>query len=334
MPTFSLAELAALTGATIQGDPDWRVEQIRVPEEAGPKDLIFLLDRRWKQAIVLSQARAVLLPKTLAQILPPEKSGLLVDDPRAALATLLQLFHRPVQPSAGIHPSVLLGQDCQIDPSAWIGPYCVLGDRVRIGPGSVLKAHVYVGSDSRIGSDCLLYPQITLYDRVQLGHRVIVHSGTVIGADGYGFYLQDGRHHKIPQTGGVEIGDDVEIGALVTIDRGTVGHTRIGAGSKIDNQVQIGHNVRVGQHCLIVAQTGIAGSTVLEDYVTLAGQTGVAGHLHIGRGVTAAGKSGITHDLPAGMKVSGFPAQEHRQELKQQALLRQLPELLKDLKKK
>lgn len=332
MPSFSLAELAQWTGADIKGDPDWRIEHIRVPEEAGPRDLVFLLDARWRHVVFQSQAQAVLLPTALAEALPPDKMGLLVVNVRAALATLLRHFYPPAPAPVGMHPTAVLGQDCQIDPSAWIGPYCVLGDRVHIGPRTVLKGHVSVGADVRIGGDCLVHPQVVLYDKVCVGHRVIIHSGTVIGADGYGFYLQDGRHYKIPQVGAVEIGDDVEIGALVTIDRGTVGHTRIGSGSKIDNQVQIGHNVQIGQHCLLVAQTGIAGSTVLEDYVTLAGQTGVAGHLRIGRGVTAAGKSGITQDLPPGIKVSGFPAQAHWRELKQQALLRRLPELFKACK--
>lgn len=332
MPQHSLAELAELTGAELQGDPLWQIEQVSVPQSAGVHDLVFLLDPRWLPAIADSAAQAVLLAP---QHWGPElasKHALLVSDVRPALAGLLRFFHAPLAAQPGIHPTAVIGAHCQIDPSATIGPGCVLEQGVKVGAGVVLKAQVCVGAFAQISADTLIYPQVTLYDQVQIGERVIIHSGSVIGADGYGFYLQDGLHHKIPQVGGVLIEDDVEIGANVTVDRGTVGQTRIGAGSKIDNQVQVGHNVQIGKHCLLVAQVGISGSTVLGDYVTLAGQTGVAGHLQIGDRVVAAGKSGITHDIPAGEKVSGFPAQPHLRELKQQALLRRLPELFKRLR--
>lgn len=329
MPQYSLAELAEITGAELRGDPLWQIARLSVPQAAGLHDLVFLLDPRWLPAIAASAAQAVLLsPQHWGPALA-SKHALLVSDVRPALAGLLRLFHAAPAHPPGVHASAVLGEGCQIDPSAYIGPGCVLEPGVVIDAGVVLKAMVYVGAESRIGCDSLIYPQVTLCDQVQLGERVIVHSGSVIGADGYGFYLHDGQHQKIPQIGGVHIEDDVEIGANVTIDRGTVGLTRIGAGTKIDNQVQIGHNVQIGKHCLLVAQVGISGSTVLGDFVTLAGQTGVAGHLQIGDGVVAAGKSGITQNIPAGQKVSGFPAQAHLRELKQQALLRRLPELFK-----
>ncbi|PIQ24210.1 UDP-3-O-(3-hydroxymyristoyl)glucosamine N-acyltransferase [bacterium (Candidatus Blackallbacteria) CG17_big_fil_post_rev_8_21_14_2_50_48_46] len=324
--------LARLTGADLAGDPSWEIARISTPEEALREDLVFLLDARWAEAVQASAAQTVLLSPELKTEDLKDKYCLIVPEVREALASLLAFFHAPAPPQPGIHPTAILGKACKIAPSAQIGPYCVLGDSVEIGENTVLSAHVSLGSQVRIGAQCRLYPQVTLYDQVSLGDQVIIHSGSVIGSDGYGFYFKDGQHHKIPQTGGVEIGDRVEIGAQVSIDRGTVGQTRIGTGTKIDNLVQIGHNVQIGRHCLLVAQVGISGSTVLGDFVTLAGQTGVAGHLEIGSGVIAAGKSGITQDIPAGLKISGFPAQEHRQELKQQALLRRLPELFKRLR--
>ncbi len=298
------------------------------PEQARQADLVFLLDSRWKKAVLASAAQVVLLPEQLWSDDFSQKYCLRVKEVRAALAQLLRHFHPTPTLQPGIHPTAVLGSDCRIATSAQIGAYCVLGDRVEVGAHSILAAHVCVGTDSVIGTACRLGPHVTLYDHVTLADRVIVHAGAVIGSDGYGFYPLDGEHHKIPQSGGVNVEADVEIGAGTTIDRGTVGNTRIGQGTKIDNQVQIGHNVQIGKHCLIVAQTGIAGSAILEDAVTLAGQTGVAGHIRIGKGVIAAGKSGITRDLPPHMKVSGFPAQAHAQELKQQALLRRLPALL------
>jgi UDP-3-O-[3-hydroxymyristoyl] glucosamine N-acyltransferase len=332
MPTFPLGYLADLIGAELKGDSNWQIERLSVPLTAQVHDLVFLLEPRWLSAVADSEAQAVLVAPELWSSALAAKNCLLVPEVRPALAALLRLFHNLSPATPGIHSSAVIGADCVIDPSACIGPFCVLEKGAVVGARAVLKAHVCVGQDTRIGADCLIYPCVTLYDQVSLGERVIIHSGSVLGADGYGFYFQAGEHHKIPQIGGVAVEDDVEIGAHVTIDRGTVGQTRIGAGTKIDNQVQIGHNVQIGQHCLLVAQTGISGSTVLGNYVTLAGQTGVAGHLQIGDGVIAAGKSGITQDIPAGLKISGYPAQDHWTELKQQASLRRLPSLLRQLK--
>jgi UDP-3-O-[3-hydroxymyristoyl] glucosamine N-acyltransferase len=213
--------------------------------------------------------------------------------------------------------------------SAHIGPHCVVGENVKVGARTVLQAGVFVGAGSVLGEDVQLLPNVVIYPRMQLGNRVRIHAGAVIGSDGFGYVYDNGAHRKVPQIGYVLIHDDVEIGANVTIDRGALGPTVIGRGSKIDNLVQLAHNVVLGENCLIVAQAGIAGSTKLGHHVTLAGQVGLAGHLKIGNRVTVAAQSGVMHDIPDGEKWFGSPAQPDRQMKRQVLALQQLPELLR-----
>ncbi|PKL80426.1 MAG: UDP-3-O-(3-hydroxymyristoyl)glucosamine N-acyltransferase [Candidatus Melainabacteria bacterium HGW-Melainabacteria-1] len=330
---IKLSQLVATLGGTLEGDPDFVVTGLRAPEDAGPQDLVVLLEPGWLPTVLASAAQAVVIPVGTASVGLSDRQLLWVAQPRAALARLLSLFHVDPDRSHQISARAEVATDVLLSEPVEIGPFAVIETGVQIGANTLIGPHCVIGKGARIGRDCRLGPRVTLAPGTVLGDRVVIHAGTVIGSDGYGFYFHDGRHHKIPQVGIVVIEDDVEIGANVTIDRATLGQTLIGMGSKIDNLVQIGHNVRLGRHCLIVAQAGISGSTELGDHVTLAGQTGVAGHLRIGDGVVAAGKSGITKDLPAGLKVSGYPAQEHRLELRQQAALRRLPDLLRSLKK-
>lgn len=252
-----------------------------------------------------------------------------VGNVRIAFARALELFHPEPALPAGIHPTAVVAESAQVDPTAHVGPYCVLGERVRLGAKAVLHACNYVGADSVLGADCVLFPHAVLYPRTELGQRVRIHAGTVVGADGYGYVLDHGRHRKVPQIGHVVLGDDVELGANVTVDRGALGPTVIGRGTKIDNLVQIGHNVRIGEHCLVISQAGIAGSTHLGNYVILAGQAGLAGHLKIGNKVTVAAQSGVMHNIPDGQTVLGSPALPDKQTKRQMLAMQKLPELLR-----
>jgi UDP-3-O-[3-hydroxymyristoyl] glucosamine N-acyltransferase len=252
-----------------------------------------------------------------------------VENARVAFARVLPFFFPEPVFAPGIHPMSVVAATAKIDPSAHIGPFCVVGEQTTIGPRTVLQGGDHVGANSQIGADVRLFPNVTLYARTQVGNRVRIHSGTVIGSDGFGYVLDQGEHRKVPQVGGVQIGDDVEIGACVTVDRGALGPTVIGKGTKIDNLVQIAHNVTIGEHSLLVAQVGVAGSSKLGNYVTVGGQVGIAGHLKIGNQVMIGAKSGVMTDLKDGMKVLGVPALDDRQTKRQVIALQQLPDLIR-----
>jgi UDP-3-O-[3-hydroxymyristoyl] glucosamine N-acyltransferase len=256
-----------------------------------------------------------------------------VKNARVAFAKALALFFPEPPQAAGIHPTAVVARSAQVDPSAHLGPHCVVGERAQIGGGTILHAGNYVGDDCKVGLACVLFPNAVLYPRTELGHRVRVHAGAVIGSDGYGYVQDAGIHRKVPQIGNVIVGDDVEIGANVTIDRGALGPTVIGTGTKIDNLVQIAHNVRIGEHCLIIAQAGLAGSSKLGNYVIVAGQAGLAGHLQIGNKVTIAAQSGVMHNIPDGQTVLGTPALPDKQTKRQMLALQRLPELLRRVSK-
>ncbi|HSB73102.1 MAG TPA: UDP-3-O-(3-hydroxymyristoyl)glucosamine N-acyltransferase [Candidatus Methylomirabilis sp.] len=323
-----LADLAERLGCHVEGDGGIEIRAVRGLEDAGPQDVTFVAHERYLPRLEGSGAAAVILGEGLP---PVGRPALRTPNPMLAFARALSLFHPPPVPLPGIHPSAVTAPDARVDPGAWVGPLCVLGPGVEIGAGTVLEAHVCVGAGVRIGRDCRIFPQVTLRDGVILGDRVTIHSGAVIGADGFGFARDGHRYVKIPQVGRVVIEDDVEIGANAAVDRATLGETRIGRGTKIDNLVQIAHNVRVGEDTVIVAQVGISGSSRIGSRVTLAGQVGIVDHVQIGDGVIVGAQAGVSKDIPSDAVVLGSPAIPHVEFKRQVASIARLPLLRKAL---
>ncbi len=328
---YRLAELAELVGGRVEGDPDRTVEAIRSLEAAGPLDLSVLKNPRYRGQAEASRAGALLVVPALAGAVPG-RDLLVAGDPDYALARLVEVLHPPARREPGVHPTAVLEPGCEVDPSASVGPYAVIGAGSHIGPGAVLHAAVSVGRGCVVGEGAVLHPHAVLYDGTEVGPGSVVHAGAVLGADGFGYATQDGTHHKVPQVGRVVLEADVEIGANSAIDRATLGETRIGEGTKIDNLVQVGHNVRVGRHCILCGQAGIAGSTSLGDGVVLAGQAGVAGHIQLGDRVQVAAKSAALASVEPGKVVAGIPAVELRRWRRQVALLSRLEEMSRRLR--
>ncbi len=323
---FTTAEIAQLIGGQVVGNAKAVLNNFATIENARLGDLTFAENEEFFSRAEQSAATAIIADKRFSSA---TKTLIQVPNARVAFAKALVLFFPDRKFPAGIHSSAVVAGSAKVDPSAHIGPHCVIGERVCIGPRTVLQAGNFVGDDSVLGDDVNLFPNVTIYPRGIIGNRVRIHANSVIGSDGFG-YVQDGLvHRKVPQIGNVVIGEDVEIGAGVTIDRGALGSTVIGKGTKIDNLVQIAHNVQVGEGCLLVAQVGIAGSSRLGNYVVLAGQVGVAGHLKIGNQVIVGAKSGVMHDIPDGQKWLWLPAQPDRDVKRQVVALQRLPELLK-----
>ena len=333
----TLAELAARVEGQVRGSGERRLSGVRSLPDAGPEHLAPFTDPRYRESAAESAAGAFLVTARTADA--PECEGrdlLVVESAGHALAALLAHFHPRPAPAPGIHPTAVVAGNAEVDPSASLGPYVVVGERSVIGAGTRLDAHVVVGRDCRLGRDVWLHPHVVLYDAVTLGNRVEIHSGSVLGADGFG-YASDARGHvKVPQVGGVVLGDDVEVGANSAIDRGTLGPTRIEAGTKVDNMVQVGHNVRVGKASLLCGQAGIAGSTRLGDGVILAGQAGVADHIELGDGVQVAAGSAVLRSVSSGI-FGGTPAIDIGRYRRMSVLLPRLGELFRrvgDLEKR
>lgn len=326
MPTFTAQQIAEHLDAEVIGNRDLSISGFAPADSAKPGDLTFAENESYFARARLSAACAVLVSDDFP---PGNKTLIRVASARVAFAQVLPLFFPEAAFAPGIHPSSVVSESAEVAASAHIGPYCVVGERVRVGPGAVLIAQVHVGDDCTIGDDCRLFPHVTLYQRSHLGRRVRIHAGAVIGADGFG-YVHDGvEHRKVPQVGQVQIHDDVEIGANTTIDRAALGATIICKGTKIDNLVQVAHNVTIGEHSILVAQVGVAGSTKIGNNVTVAGQAGIAGHLRIGDRVTLAAQSGVMHHIPEGQKWMGSPAQPDRITKRQLLAIERLPDLLR-----
>jgi UDP-3-O-[3-hydroxymyristoyl] glucosamine N-acyltransferase len=322
-------DLARALGGECQGEPGRILSGVAPLETAGEGDLAFLESEKNLPQASASRAGCLLAPLGVSIA---GRTVIQVRNPRYAMARAIELFHPPPPLAPGIHRTAQIGDNVSIGEDVWIGPAAVIGDGSRIGARARIGAGCVLGEGVGIGEDCLLDPRVTLYAGAQIGSRVILHSGCVIGSDGFGYARDAGQYHKFPQIGTVEIADDVEIGANTTIDRGALGPTRIGRGTKIDNLVQVGHNVQIGAHCAIAAQVGISGSVVIEDNVVIAGQVGIGDHARIEKGAVLGGQCGILpHKIVrAGQTVWGTPARPLREYLEQQAQLAKLLKKKKD----
>jgi UDP-3-O-[3-hydroxymyristoyl] glucosamine N-acyltransferase len=327
---FTAAQIAEHLNGEVIGDGSARLTGFAPADCARAGDLTFAEKETHFVLAEQSQAAAILVSQAFA---PSSKVLIRVQDARVAMARVLPLFFPPDHSPSGIHPSAIIDASAQIDPTAHIGPHCVVGACARVGARSVIMGGNHIGRDCQIGDDSCLYPNVIVYARTQIGHRVSIHAGTVIGSDGYGYVFDAGRHRKVLQVGNVIIGDDVEIGANAAIDRGALGSTVIGPGTKIDNLVHVAHNVVMGQHCLVMGQVGFAGSSHLGDYCVIASQSGIAGHLKIGAQAMVGAKSGVMRDVPDGGRVLGIPAAPDKQAKRQMIAVQHLPELIHRLRK-
>ena len=324
----TLREIAEWIDGNVLGDASIIIDGITGIDEAGPGDLTFAVSPHLERAL-LSKAAAVIVPAAVETYAKP---AIRVANPRLAFTRLLTLFNPPPQVDSGVHQTAVVGKNVRLAEGVAIMAQVFIGDDVAIDAGTIIYPQSYVGAGTVIGKDCLIHPQVTLRERTVLGDRVIVQSGAVLGGDGFGYITVDGEHLKVPQVGNVVIEDDVEIGSNTAIDRATTGSTVVKRGTKIDNLVHIAHNDIIGEHCFIVAQTGISGSVTVGDHVTLAGQTGTAGHINIGANSVFIGRAGITKDTPANYFGAGTPARPHQEWLREQVALHKLPDALKRLR--
>jgi UDP-3-O-[3-hydroxymyristoyl] glucosamine N-acyltransferase len=315
------------------GDGSVVVTGVAPLDRASPSDLSFLGAAKYASLFASSRAGVVLVLPQLADAPGTTPARVIVDRPQEALLTLLPRFHRVAAPVPGVHPTAVLGTSARVGAGVSIGPYAVIGDGAEIGNGTVVGPHCVLGAGVRLGEQCQLVASVTVYSGSRVGDRVTLHAGVRIGSDGFGYIQRGGQHVKIPHVGRCLIEDDVEIGANTTIDRGSIDDTVIGAGTKIDNLVQIGHNVRIGKGCLIMGQAGIAGSVRVEDGCMILGQVGISGHNTIGKGARVAAQAGVFGDIPAGETWSGYPARPHKEALRAQAALFKLPSLLRRIER-
>ncbi len=327
---MKLREISALLSLPLEGDGDIEITGLSSMESAKKGDISFYSDPKLKHLLETTEASALIIPEDLIFNRLPV---LRAKNPYLAFARLMSIFYPSTLPSTGIHHTAIISETAIISPTAHVGAFTFIGSRVSIGENTVIMPHCFIGDEVKIGKNCLIYPQVTIRERVSIGNRVIIHSGSVIGSDGFGYIKkEDGSFFKIPQIGTVLVEDDVEIGANTTIDRATIGETVIGRGTKIDNLVQVGHNVKIGENTIIAAQTGIAGSSAIGKNVTMAGQVGIADHLRIGDYVIIAAKSGVASNLPPHSIVAGYPEMDIKLWKRVFASLSRLPDLIRDVR--
>lgn len=330
--THTAGEVAAHLGAKLEGDAGARIAGLAGPESARSEDLIYVDSPRHVERALASAAQCVLCRD---EIPLPGKTRIMVEQPKLAFARIAEWILPRPRVAEGIHPTAVIASGARLAPGVAVGPYAVVENSAEVAAGSQLGAYCYIGAGARIGEDCILFPRVTLYPGVRLGRRVVIHSGAVLGGDGFGYVRGEDRYWKFPQLGGLEVADDVEIGANTTLDRGALATTRIGAGVKIDNLVQIAHNVQVGEHAVIAAQTGISGSSVIERNAVLGGQVGVADHCTVEEGAVCGAQAGIPSGkkIRKGQVVWGTPARPLEKFKEQYAWFARLPELAERLRK-
>ena len=336
---LSLEELARQIGAEVRGDGARRVRGVAGLADAGLEDVAFFANPRYRAQLKQTRVAAVILAEDEAELAPKSAARLVAPQPYVAFAKASALFHSPERPPAGAHAAAQVAAGAEIDPTASVGAGCIVGRAARIGPRTILYPGSAVLDEARIGADCVLWTGAVVRERCVLGDRVVLQPNAVVGSDGFGFAFDlEGEgagpiHRKVPQAGIARIEDDVELGACTCVDRATLGETVIGRGTKVDNLVQIGHNVRIGPLSLIVAQVGISGSTEIGSGVVLAGQVGIVGHVKIGDGARIGAQAGVPNDVPEGATYTGYPAMPHREWLRTMAALPRVPDLLKQVRK-
>ena len=330
---LTAASIAEAVGGTVVGDERAVVRAIAPLDRAGPEELSFLASERYVPLLASSRAGVVLITPELAAREGSARARVVVARPHEALLALIPRLYSIAMPAPGVHPTAVIGRGARLGDGVSIGPYSAIGEGALLGDRVVVASHCDIGAGVEVGEASRLFPGVTLYAGTRLGKRVAIHAGARIGSDGFGYVFRDGRHAKIPHVGRCIVEDDVEIGANTTIDRGSIDDTVIGAGTKIDNLVQVGHNVRIGRLCLLMAQVGIAGSAHIGDGCIVAGQAGVGGHTTIGDGARIAGQAAVFGDVPAGETWSGYPARPHKESLRATAALFRLSGLLKRLER-
>ncbi len=331
---MTINELANACGATIEGgNADQFINAANDITAAQIGQVTQLTQARYRHYLNSSQASACFVGTDFdVQDVPASLTLLRCADPEMAFVKAVEILHPTTEYAATIAPQAVIANSAVLHESCHIGAFSVVNDGVEIGENSEILTGVYLGKNVKIGKNCRLYPYVVVYDDVEIGDNVIIHSGAIIGADGFGYKFRNGQHVKVPQIGNVVIGDNVEIGANTCVDRGALGSTVIGAGSKIDNLVQIGHNNKIGQHVIVCGQTGISGSCMIENYAILAGSAGIADHVKIGQGAVVMARAGVANDVAPKTQVFGSPAKEKRVAYREQVAISQLPDLLKTIK--
>ncbi|MBI5789792.1 MAG: UDP-3-O-(3-hydroxymyristoyl)glucosamine N-acyltransferase [Candidatus Schekmanbacteria bacterium] len=329
MPNYTLQQLAQITGGRVIGDPQTMITAVKPIESADTGSITFISNPKYAQYLESTKAAAVIVSRQIEQA---PVALLQVDNPYAAFALVMTLIYPDRPPAPGIHPTAVIAQSAQIGQNVYLAAHTAIGENSYIGDGTYIYPGVSIANDCRIGDNCVIHANVSIYQKVSIGNKVIIHSGTVIGSDGFGYVFAQGKQQKIPQVGTVEIEDEVEIGANVTIDRGALGATCIGRCTKIDNLVQIAHNVVIGENSIIVAQTGISGSTKLGKRVVLGGQVGVVGHIELADDTKVAAKAGVTKNTAPGTVLAGFIGVPHQEWRKTEAITRKLPDLYAKIK--
>ena len=331
--TITADAIAALVSGELVGDGTTVVSGIAPLDRAEASHLSILSNAKYAPMMATTRAGVVLVDPEFRDAAGAPRARIIVAQPFEKLLSLLPKLYPQELPAPGVAPTARIGKGASIGERVSIGEYAVIGEKTRIGDGATIGAHTVVGDRVSIGKDARVWPGVTIYAGAILGARSMIQSGARIGCDGFGYVFRDGAHQKIPHIGGCVVGDDVEIGANSTVDRGSIDDTVIGSGTKIDNLVHVGHNVRIGQKCLLMAQVGVSGSAKIGDGAILAGQAGIAGHLTIGAGARIAAQAGVFGDVPAGESWSGYPARPHRESLRASAALFKLAGMMRRLEK-